>query len=67
MAARTGASKQSKGKRNRKFGRWLRAPSMKHYVAEHRYEKNKKRRMERHARAVAKKRAKALAKVGSNR
>ena len=48
MAARKGLSKQSKGKRHRKHGRWLRAPAMRRYVVENRWETNKRKRAERH-------------------
>lgn len=55
MAQRTGGSKQSKGKRHRKVGRWLRAPAMKRYVGENRYETNKAKRIARHKKRMAKK------------
>ena len=57
MAQRKAGSKQSKGKRHRKHGRWLRSPSMKRYVAEKRWIANKQKRMLRHAKEVARKAA----------
>ncbi len=50
MAQRLNAGKQSKGKRNRKHGRWLRKPSYKRYLAERRWIKNKARRIKRYIR-----------------
>ncbi len=42
---------------NRKHGRWLRAPSMKKYVAENRWASNKAKRIARHLKRIAKKEA----------
>ena len=50
------ASKQ--GGKNRKYGRWLKSPSMKRYVFENRYEGNKRKRAVRHAKRIAKQAAK---------
>ena len=50
MAQRQNGSKQSKGKRDRKHGRWLRKPSYKRYLAERRWLKNKARRIKRYIR-----------------
>ena len=49
---------QKGGKKNRKYGRWLKSPSMKRYVAENRYEVNKRKRAVRHAKRMAKQAAK---------
>lgn len=35
------------GKKNRKHGRWLRKPSYKRYLAEHRWARNKARKIKR--------------------
>lgn len=44
--------KHKGGRKNRKFGRWSRAPSMRIYQATGRGERNKARRIEKHRRAV---------------
>lgn len=46
------------GKKNRKFGRWSRAPAMRRYVGENRWERNKLARIARHKRRMARKAAK---------
>ncbi len=46
------------GKKNRKFGRGSRSPSMKAYVATNRLEINRKKRIAKDAKAKAKARAK---------
>lgn len=46
------------GKKNRKYGRWSRAPSMKAYVATDRLLLNRLKRAERHAKRVVKQKAK---------
>lgn len=48
------------GKKNRKHGRWSRAPSMKMYVGTKRLEINKAKRAARHAKRVAKQKARAV-------
>lgn len=45
------------GKKQRKFGRWSRAPSMKAYKAVGRFSINKEKRRVKHLKAVAKKAA----------
>jgi hypothetical protein len=50
MAQRQNGSTASRGKRNRKWGRWLRKPSYKRYLAEKRWLKNKARRIRRYIR-----------------
>lgn len=49
------AIQSKKGKRNRKHGRWLRAPSMRRYVGEQRWIVNKAKRIARHLKRMAKK------------
>lgn len=48
---------QSKGAKGQKIGRNARAPSHKAYNAERRWEKNRKRRMERHQKTVQRKKS----------
>jgi hypothetical protein len=51
------------GKKNRKFGRGLRSPAHKRYVAENRREKNKAKRAKKIAKILARK---ALRKANKN-
>lgn len=52
-------SKKSKGgKKNRKYGRWGRAPAMKHYVAAGRCQINAEKRRIRHLKRMKKQRDK---------
>ena len=51
------------GRKNRKHGRWSRAPSMKAYKATGRLEINKAKRKARHLKRVARQRAKAAARA----
>lgn len=48
---------------NRKFGRNKRGASNKYYTSSHKWEVNKKRKMAKHARAVAIQRAKSFPRV----
>ena len=52
MSAPLARKKQGKGKKHRKFGRWLRAPAMKRYVGENRWAINKAKRIARHLRRM---------------
>lgn len=61
----SGGIARRKGKKNRKHGRWSRAPSMRRYVAENRYESNKRRRVDKHLRRMAKKRLEAKFEAAS--
>lgn len=49
------AAQAKGGKKQRKFGRWSRAPSMKAYKALSRLDINKEKRRVKHLKAVAKK------------
>ncbi len=51
------------GKKNRKFGRGLRSPAHKRYIAENRKEKNKAKRAKKIAKVLARK---ALRKAKAN-